>query len=128
VIYLLDTTVLIDTLRARNDRRALLAKLVEGGHTLATSAMNIGEVYAGMRAGEEAKTEVLLSSLECFPLTALIARRAGRIKNEWSRKGHTFSLADMIVAATALESRSILMTENHKDFKSIRELELFPML
>lgn len=57
MILLLDTTVLLDVLRARQNRRSLLADLVAGGHILSTAAINIGEVYAGMRRGEEGRTE-----------------------------------------------------------------------
>lgn len=124
MIFLLDTTVLIDALRARQNRRALLAELVEGGHILGTAAINIAEVYAGMRAGEEAKTESLLSNLECYPLTAAVARRAGTLKYESARRGQTLSLADMIVAATALENDLVLVTDNRKDFQVVRGLEL----
>jgi predicted nucleic acid-binding protein len=113
---LLDTTVLIDTLRNRKNRRSLLAQLVEQGHTLATSALNIGEVYSGMRPEEAAQTDAFLGSLDCFPVTASIARRAGSLKYQWGIKGKTFSLADMIVAATALEHSLTLMTDNRKDF------------
>lgn len=127
MIFLLDTTVLIDVLRARKDRRALLAELIESGHTMATAAINLGEVYAGMRPGEEARTEILLSSLECFPLTAAIARSAGKLKSDRARKGQTLSLADMIVAATALAHGSVLMTDNRKDFRPIRGLEIYPL-
>jgi len=45
---LLDTSVLIDALRLRHGRRELLAELVQAGHTLATTALNVAEVYAGM--------------------------------------------------------------------------------
>jgi predicted nucleic acid-binding protein len=127
VILLLDTTVLIDALRGRGDRRGLLAELIESGHTLATAAINIGEVYAGMRPGEEAGTESLLSNLDCFPLTATIARNAGSLKSEWARKGSTLALADMIVAATALEHGLVLMTDNRKDFQVIPRLRLYPI-
>lgn len=127
MILLLDTTVLIDLLRARNDRRALLAELAESGHTLATSAMNVGEVYAGMRMGEEEKTEGLLANLELISMTADIARRAGNLKAEWARKGQTFSLPDMIVAATAIYHGAALMTDNQKDFRHIPELKLYPL-
>lgn len=116
MIILLDTTVLIDVLRARGSRRAQLAELIEGGHSLATTALNIGEVYAGMRTGEEAPTEAFLSSLECYPITATIARRAGSLKSKWAQKGRTLTLADMFVAATALEHGLTLMTDNRKDF------------
>jgi predicted nucleic acid-binding protein len=50
---LVDTSVLIDTLRVRHGRRKLLASLVEDGHHLATTAINIAEIYSGIRAGEE---------------------------------------------------------------------------
>jgi len=116
LIILLDTTVLIDVLRARANRRAKLVDLIEGGHTLTTTALNIGEVYAGMRVDEEARTEAFLSSLECYPITAAIARRAGSLKSKWALKGRTLTLADMFVAATALEHSLTLMTDNRKDF------------
>jgi predicted nucleic acid-binding protein len=113
---LLDTTVLLDVLRARQNRRSLLADVVAAGHVLATSAINIGEVYAGMRRGEEDRTEAFLSSLVCYPMTGAIARRAGSLKSAWAQKGRTLSLADMMVAATALEHGLALMTDNRKDF------------
>ena len=116
MILLLDTTVLLDVLRARLNRRSVLSELVAGGHILATAAINIGEVYSGMRPGEEARTEAFLSSLHCYPITGAVARRAGSLKSAWARKGKTLSLADMIVAATALEHGLSLMTDNHKDF------------
>ncbi|GGA59570.1 hypothetical protein GCM10011507_08790 [Edaphobacter acidisoli] len=125
MIVLLASTVLIDVLRARANRRAQLAELVEGGHTLATTALNIGEVYAGMRPGEEAKTEAFLSGLECYPITAAIARRAGSLKGKWAQKGRTLTLADMLVAATALEHDLTLMTDNRKDFP-VAGLHLLP--
>jgi predicted nucleic acid-binding protein len=125
MILLLDTTVLLDVLRARQNRRSLLAELVAAGHVLATAAINIAEAYAGMRPGEEARTEAFLSSLDCYPMTGKIARRAGALKSAWARKGRTLSLADMMVAATALEHSLALMTDNRKDFPHPK-LTLYP--
>ncbi len=116
MMLLLDTTVLLDVLRARQNRRSLLVDVVAAGHLLATSAIDIGEVYSGMRRGEEDKTEAFLSSLVCYPITGAIARRAGSLKSAWAQKGRTLSLADMMVAATALEHGLALMTDNRKDF------------
>jgi predicted nucleic acid-binding protein len=123
---LLDTTVLIDVLRDRRNRRILLADLVEQGHILATSALNIGEVYSGMRSEESAETDAFLDSLECFPLTAKIARHAGTLKHSYQLKGKTLTLADMIVAATALTHGCSLITDNRKDFP-LAELTLHPL-
>jgi predicted nucleic acid-binding protein len=127
MILLLDTTVLLDVLRGRQNRRSLLAELVAAGHTLSTAAVNISEVYAGMRQGEETRTEAFLSSLECYPITGAIARRAGSLKCTFSRKGRKVYLADMMVAATALEHGLALMTDNRKDFP-IPEIGLYPPL
>jgi len=126
VKYLLDTTVSIDVLRNVNQRRELLADLVEAGHKLATSAINAGELYSGMRPEEAQKTEAYLSRLECLPVTAAIARRAGSMKSLWARKGVALSLADMIVAATALEHDLVLITDNSRHFKVIQS-RLFPL-
>jgi predicted nucleic acid-binding protein len=126
MILLLDTTVLLDVLRSRQNRRSLLAGLVAGGQILATTAVNLGEVYSGMRPGEETRTKAFLSSLDCYPITEAIARRAGSLKSAWTRRGKTLSLADMIVAATSLEHGLLLMTDNRKDFP-LPELKFHPL-
>jgi predicted nucleic acid-binding protein len=123
---LLDTSVLIDALRLRHRRRELLAELVQSGHTLSTTALNIAEVYAGMRPDEAQRTEALLGGLECYELTGVSGRRAGALKQRWAQKGRTLSLADMIVAAIALERGCTLMTDNRKDFP-MEELDIFDM-
>jgi predicted nucleic acid-binding protein len=100
--------------------------LIEGGHTLATSAINIGEVYSGMRSSEAAATEAFLSNLQCYPVTAAIARKAGSLKSQWAQKGRTLTLADMIVAAVAPEHDLTLLTDNRKDFP-LPKLKFYPL-
>jgi predicted nucleic acid-binding protein len=123
---LLDTSVLIDVLRHRNQRREALAKLVRDHESLATSGLNIAELYAGMRPGEEASTEALLAGLECFDLTGNSARLAGRLKQQWSKRGRTLALADALIAAVAIEQRCALLTDNRKDFP-MPELQLYSL-
>jgi predicted nucleic acid-binding protein len=123
---LLDTTVLIDALRNRNDRRRLLVGLVASGQTLATSTLNVAEVYGGLRPGEEQATRTFLSALDLFPVSAAIAERAGQLKASFRRVGQTCSIADMIVAATAMENGFPVATDNRKDFQ-IPGLTLFPL-
>ena len=113
---LLDTSVLIDVLRGRNNRRSLLANLLRDGHSLTTSVLNVAEVYAGMRPGEEAQTAEFLSGLDCLELSISAARMAGHWKSSWAQKGRTLTLADTIVAAITIEYRCTLFTDNRKDF------------
>jgi predicted nucleic acid-binding protein len=123
---LLDTSILVDVLRLRNQRREFLAELVRGGHTLSTTTLNIAEIYAGMRPPEEARTEALLGGLELYELNASSARLAGRLKNTWARKGRTMTLSDTIVAAIAIERGCALLTDNRKDFP-MPEVQLYPL-
>ena len=123
---ILDTTVLIDALRNRNQRRALLAGLVASGQDLATSAMCIAEVYSGLRPGEEHATQAFLAGIDWIPVTPAIAMRAGNLKATLRRQGFTRSINDMIVAATALENGLPVATDNSKDFQ-ISGLALFPL-
>jgi predicted nucleic acid-binding protein len=123
---LLDTSVLIDVLRLRNQRRELLAELVRAGHGLSTTTLNIAELYAGMRAGEVVGTEALLSGLESYELSGSAARLAGKLKSTWARKGRTLALADAIVAAIAIESECSLLTDNRKDFP-MPEVRFYPL-
>ncbi len=122
---LLDTSVLIDVLRARNRRSEQLAELVRAGHTLATTVVNIAELYSGMKQPEQAPAEVFLSSLYCFDLTGTSARLAGKLKFDWSKKGRTLALVDTTIAATAIENHCQLFTDNRKDFP-MPELSLYP--
>jgi len=59
---------------------------------------------------------LLLEDLLCCDLTGASGGRAGVLKQQWAKKGRTLVLADMIIAAIALEHGCSLMTDNRKDF------------
>jgi len=80
--YLLDTNIIIDALRENKNWNAKLVGLVERGHTLACCAVNIAEVYAGVRPKEQQKTATLLHSLHFYPITLDVAELAGGLKRQ----------------------------------------------
>jgi predicted nucleic acid-binding protein len=125
VILLLDTNILIDALCGRSACLTMLAAATSAGHQLSTSVVNLAEVYAGMRPGEETRTRRFLSPFPSFPVTEATAERAGLLKFKWARKGKTLSIVDTIVAATALEHNLALVTANRKDFP-MPELKFYP--
>jgi predicted nucleic acid-binding protein len=125
-IYLLDTSVIVDAMNGRRNRRELLVDLLRHGNALACCTINVIEVYTGMRPHEETATAEFLGSLGYFEVTRLIARSAGRLRYEWARKGQTLSLADATIAAVALAHGLMLMTDNNRHFP-MQELQLYPM-
>ena len=88
--------------------------------------MNVAEVYGGLRRGEEEATTTLFAGFEHIPVSSAIAERAGRLQAQLRSRGQTRSIADLIIAATALEYGLQLATDNGKDFQ-VDGLILFPL-
>lgn len=123
---LLDTSVIFDHFNGRRGRTDFLDQLIEQGHVLACCSVNITEVYAGLRPGEETKTEAFIDSLEYLPVTAAIARQAGLLRRDWQKKGQTLSYTDVTIAAVALSNAAPLLTDNRKHFP-MSELQILAM-
>jgi predicted nucleic acid-binding protein len=84
--FLLDTTFIIDVLNGKRNRAVVMKELIAEQHELACCAINVAEVYAGMRGPEKQKTEVLLRSLEYVPMSWEASRLAGHLKQEGRAK------------------------------------------
>lgn len=122
--YLLDTSVMIDLLNGKRGRDALLLRLLSEGHLLACCAINVTEVYAGMRPHEEAATDSFINSLQYYSVTKAAAKHAGQLKYAWARKGVTLSTADTTIAAVSLAHKLVLLTDNLKHYP-MPELRVF---
>jgi predicted nucleic acid-binding protein len=125
-VFLPDTSTLIDALNGRRDRKKQLSALVAQGHSLACCAVRIAELYAGLRPEEVARAQELVSVLLWTETSFTVARKAGELRFEWARKGKTLALADTLIAATALDYRLTLITDNRKDFP-MPELTIHPL-
>src|SRR5262245_58219964 len=96
---LLDTTVLIDVLRAKPQTVERVRRLRTSGDTPYTCAINIEEVTRGLRPNEEEPARSFLGGLRIVPLGALEGRVAGEWRRSFAQGGHTLSQADCLVAA-----------------------------
>jgi predicted nucleic acid-binding protein len=124
--YLLDTSVIIDTINGKRHRDQLLKELLHQGHLMACCAINVTEVYAGLRSHEETHTSELLHSLQYYPIVWPVARLAGLLKRDYSRKGVTLAATDATIAAVAIYHRLTLITDNLKHYP-MKELNLYPV-
>ena len=125
-IYLLDTSVIIDALNGKRNRGLLLMELVQQGNLLACCAINVTEVYAGMRTHEETRTLELLQSLQYYPIAGPVARLAGLLKRDYGHKGITLATTDVTIAAVAIYHQLPLITDNVKHYP-MKELDIYPL-
>ena len=124
--YLLDSTVIIDLINNRRNRRKVIEEIAGSGGILACSVVSVAELYGGIRPKEELITAQILGSLLQYEVTSVIARRAGYLKNALAKQGITVLLPDAIIAATAIENRLTLVTDNVKHFP-IPDLKLYSL-
>lgn len=124
--FLLDTSVIIDAINNKKNRRAFLRDLLEQGNVLACCPVNVTEVYAGMRPVEERTTNEFLETLQYFPIAWPVARLAGLTKRDYGKKGITLPTTDVTIAAVALHNQLSLITDNVKHYP-MKELSLYPL-
>lgn len=118
--YLIDTNIAI---HARDRTRSVLQKLIEHDGEVLLSALSLAELERGLYRHPEAtalrraRLDVLLPSLPVLPFDAAAASAYGRIIAQcgWV-KGRDF---DRMIAAHAISTGSILVTDNEADFRDI---------
>jgi len=122
VTALVDTSVLIDYLRGRQDAAELLEKEREAAPLHASEITRL-EVLAGMQPAEEDGTRLLLSTLVWHPVDAEVAEEAGALGRGWLPSHHTIDSADLAIAATAIRTGSRLLTLNVRHFPMFTGLQ-----
>ncbi len=123
--YLIDTNIAI---HARDGADTILDKLTEHGGEVLLSALSLAELQRGIyrdtrfAAIRQARLEVLLRGLPVLPFDASAAVAYGRIIAQcgWA-KGRDY---DRMIAAHALSSGCILVTNNEADFRDIPGLSI----
>jgi len=118
---LVDTSVLIDYLCGHQHAAAVLERERAAG-VLQASEITRLEVLSGMRPEEEDATRSLLSTLVWHPVDADVAEDAGALGRRWLASHHTIDSADLAIAATAVRTRTRLLTRN------VRHFPMFPDL
>ena len=118
----IDTDILIDHLRGMEKAKEYLREIEEGKVRTAISVITEAELAAGQSMKDSSvqmKVKRLLNILEKVEVTSKIAWRAGEIKRNYKSR-----LMDALIAATALEFNSKLVTRNVKHYEMIGDLEI----
>jgi predicted nucleic acid-binding protein len=115
----LDTSVLIDHLRAVKPATDYLASLEERPSCSEISRI---EVLQGLRSAERKAAERLFGLFDWVPVTETVARRAGELGRRWRRSHPGIGVADLAVAATAEQIAATVATRNLKHFPMFQDL------
>ncbi|MFL5818332.1 MAG: PIN domain-containing protein [Conexibacter sp.] len=113
---LLDTSVLIDVLRGRGAGERLRDLRTSGEPIPWICAINVEELYRGVRETEETTVGRFLDSLRLAPLGRAEAELAGRWRRDFARRGLTLGQADCLIAAAAVGVGARLATGNPRHF------------
>lgn len=118
---LVDTSVLIDYLRGRQQAATLLERERQDGPLHASEITRL-EVLAGMRPREEQPTRALLSTLRWHPVDADVAEKAGELGRAWLASHGAIDGADLAIAATTLLLNARLLTLNVRHFPMLPDV------
>lgn len=132
--YLADTTFLIDLVNGNNKAIELAKELDEINEFVGLSVISAEEYLRGVyylywnnekflkKKIADAKRD--LSAFEIMPITYDIAIKAAEIEVNLIKNGEMLSLADILIASTAIYYDLILITKNVKHFQKIQKLKI----
>lgn len=124
----LDTSIIIDHVRGRNESLIKLLKLQEEKKVkLVVPAVVIFEFYSGLSLRKRnvfKKSELLFSKFKLMAVDEEIAKLAARI-NRKQKLYQKIGAVDLLIGATALSYSAFLATKNTKDFRLIPKLKFW---
>ncbi len=124
-MYTLDTNAIIYFLKGEEAAVNMMRPILSQDVPVYVSTITELELfsYSSLTEEDEEKIEFALSMVRIEPLTSNIARIAGDLRRLYSR----LATLDSAIAATALFTRSTLITRNTRDFRRIDELSVMPI-
>ena len=123
--YLLDTTVLISMIKNQHGARRKIENA--GIENCAVSEITLGELFYGAyKGGYErhiGEAEFVEDNFIIFPITGC-SKTYGRLRSELEAEGIRLDNLDLLIAATAIDHKLILVTHNTRHFERIPGLKL----
>lgn len=113
--YVLDTSFVIDHLRADPAAVSRFDRLFEDGDQPVINEVSACEAWTGAALDGDPALRALLNVVEFVQPGPLSAERAGRWRQEARARGRVLTLADALIAAAA-DDDAVVLTRNVRDF------------
>jgi len=127
LIYMLDTNICVFVITARPAR--VLARFRQerigsvGISSVTAAELAFGVAKSGSARNREA-LEMFLAPLEILPFDDSVIWCYGDLRAGLERRGQAIGALDTMIAAHALASNTILVTNNTREFARVPELRL----
>ena len=126
---ILDTDMLSELLKRKNPQILSHARqYLASHHRLTYSSMTIYEIVRGLKATGATRQlshfHAVINSSEVIPIDLPILMRAADLWAAGKKSGHPLDDADLLIAATALETDRVLVTGNTAHYSWISGLTL----
>lgn len=125
--YLLDTCVISDFVKGESGTVARLKQVPPAD--IAISSISVMELRYGLRLNPQRVQKIesvisgILSSITILPFGNAEAEQAAKIRAVLKPKGQPIGAYDVLIAATALQHRLIMVTANQREFDRISDLQ-----
>ena len=128
MIYMLDTNICSYIIRNSPPHIKEKLKEVEREHIVALSTIVVSELlYGAYKSGNKRLVEVVKNFVECFEIYKFDLKAAeeyGKLRSDLEKKGKIIGAYDLQIAAHAITLGAILVTNNEREFKRVRNLQI----
>lgn len=129
VMAILDSDILIATLRGNEDALRVINALKVEGQILATTVINAYELLLGAYLHPDVKEKIIevgtiLNSLTIHSLQSQMTNLAAGISAKLIKTGAIIDFQDIAIATITIANNEILVTRNVKHFERIKELKI----
>lgn len=130
-MVLLDTDCLVGLIRGHPDALRKLALLANRQEAIATTALNVAELFRGAHLARDApralaRVRAVLGPLLILPFDERAGEEYGSIVADLDRRGQPIGHMDSLVAAVARIERETVVTRNTRHFSRIPGLSVDP--
>ena len=123
-IVLADTSILIDFFRKTDKSNSQLLSLVRLDYSFCISAITEYEIYTGATENQYQYWQEFLKKTQVLAFDKDVAKVAVEISKALKIKRKQIDIADLFIAATAIENNMPLATLNKKHFERIENLQI----